>query len=1010
MNDDKKIEEKAQPSENGFYLLPISQKKNYRLVIRSTKKDLKFTPESYELKLANMDEEQAQNTYNSESFNFKLAGFTLHQAVRFQGELPGSTFAHELKKGIAIQLLQNKALLAQTTTDQHGDFQFGDISPGEYLIKVDDESPVLRKFKSTSFKCVYSWERGSVCEGGLFLVGSQLTRRITLSGEPIKRGILHIKSLADADLSHCIQASKKQGLPIAKGFDCSAQITDSLVTFADMPFGKYRVQVQFENKYILVDPKQLDIAHPADKEETLSFNGFSQGQQGRVVTPKGNGIEGVIIKIDGEQKYVTTANGYFNLDKLKIGTYDFEATHQHYVFKPFVLKIDGDSEKILEKIMADMILLCGRVDFLQKGSESSSGYQVNVQIESNDGREKRNTKIKPDGTYCYEVPAGTYIVKAAITHQDKTLSVTPKQRTVVLDNDPILNVDFSREKLSIKGTVEYLAATPEKFRVKTEILMYNSEQELLKTYQLNGESTFEFNDLFEEGYFIRVINPHLCFEKDTLGENDYTSGAKFVNKGIRAQYSTRVPFQATINGQEKIRFNPKSTELCLNRVGKLEFVVDDTFTFKNNMNSFEYDSASENPKPLNFEVDSIKLRGTINIDTANTKAFEQLLAKLDGPGNLKIIASRKKGQATEATLNKVADNLFEFTLNTKLNTDLQIKPVFKGSDLTDRLVVSPRQINFTVGNLESMKTDLGGFQISIGTIVSVKLSKPLKNVKLRILRRSPEDDTFKAFKVYKSMNFSEGEFKIGPLRRGAEFDVQLTKRGFDFEVATKKDPRGDIISEAKVIEISQVVVKIQTGNKHPLPGVNVYITSTERGNYFKTTVATGEKGGFRKNIQKGEYFIKSVLKEYEFDPPQSVIRVEEGQKKYLKIKAKRTQFSAYGAGTLGSPSQELRRPLGRRPQGRGQLRRQGQPARRVERHRPQRRLLDQRPHSGQELHRESQQQGQRDHDARLPQDPGRPERHQRRTLQSPQLNFVLANQWSIKTLRGQVDLVGFNQQ
>lgn len=1007
MNDDKKIEEKAQPSENGFYLLPISQKKNYRLIIRSTKKDLKFTPESYELKLATMDEEQAQNTYNSESFNFKLAGFTLHQAVRFQGEQAGSTFAHELKKGIAIQLIQNKALIAQTTTDHQGDYQFGDISPGEYLIKVDDESPVLRKFKSTAFRCVYSWERGSVCEGGLFLVGSQLTRRITLSGEQIKKGVLHIKSLADADLSHCVAASKKQGLPIAKGFDCAAQITDSLVSFADMPFGKYRVRVQFENKYILVDPKEVEIVHPTDKEETLSFNGFSEGQQGRVVTPKGNGIEGVVIKIDGEQKYITTADGHFNLDKLKIGTYDFEAIHQHYVFKPFTLKIDGDSEKILEKITADMILLCGRVDFLQKGSESSSGYQVNVQIEGNDGREKRNTKIKPDGTYCYEVPAGTYVVKAAITHQDKPLSVTPKQRTVVLDNDPILNVDFSREKLSIKGTVEYLAATPESFRVKTEILMYNSEQELLKTYQLNGKSSFEFNDLFEEGYFIRVINPHLCFEKDTLGENDYTSGAKFINKGIRAQYSTRVPFQATINGQEKIWFNPKATELCLTRVGKLRFLVDDTFTFKNNMNSFEYDSSAENPKALKFEVESIKLRGTITIDSAHTKGFESLLAKLEKPGHIKIVASGSKGEASEAALVKIADNVFEYTLNTKLNTDLLIKPVFKGSDLTDRLVVAPKKIKFSVGNLETMKSNLGGFQISIGTIISGKLSKPLKNMKLRLLKRSPEDQTFKTFKV---MNLTGGEFKVGPLKRGAEFSVELRKRGFDFDVSTKKDALGDFVADAKVIEISQIIVKIQTGNKQPLPGVNVYITSTERGNYFKTTVTTGDKGAFRKNIQKGEYFIKSVLKEYEFDPPQSVIRIEEGQKKYLKVKAKRTQFSALGTGTRRSPSQELRGPLRGGLEGRSQLRGQGQPAGRVEHHRQLRQLPDQGPHSGEELHRQSVEQEQRDHDAGLPQDPGRTERHQRRTLDSPQLSFVLANQWSIKTLRGHVDLVGFNQK
>jgi hypothetical protein len=894
INEDNKIEEKAHPSDNGFYLIPISHKKDYRLMIRSTKKDLQFNPSYFPIKLKNMDEDEALKKYNSASFNFKLSGFSLIQSIRFQGEKPGQSSAFPEKQDVNIQLFQNKKLISSTKTDEHGDFEFKDISPGTYEVKVDEAYTKKVKFASSSFTCTYSWESGSNCDGEIVIGGTKLTRKITLSGEPVRRGTFLIRSLDGADLSHCKEDSKRQGLTVPGGFTCATRISNSYASFNDMPFGKYAVRLFFDNEYIKIEPLEMKVVHPSEEgeQEVLNFIGYSQGQQGKIITPKGSGIGGVEIKVDGEKKYVTNENGYFVMDKLKLGSYEIEATHPHYSFKPFTLKIDGEGEKVLEKIVADKIHLCGKVDFLQKGNESPGSFIVNVQIEGAEGRDKRNTRANPDGTYCYEAPPGVYIVRATINQHDKILSVVPKQRTVTLDNEPALGVDFSREKLSIKGSVEYLPGVPESFTSKTEVGLLNSENQLIKTIKLDKETTFEFNDLFEEGYSVKIINPKLCFEKEVLGGDQSANGAKFVNKGVIVSYKTDVPFKAKVDGSHEVTFMPKKTTLCFSKIGRASIAIDDIFTFKNGMNKFEYDTTKENNKPMVFEVDKIKLKGSIVIDsTTMDSKVEGLTSKLTSAGAIQILSALADGSESVTEVRKISDTKYEYILDTKLNADMTVSPRFNSPELSQRLVVSPKNIRLNIGEHSDSIDNLKPFKVSLGRLIKGRLTKDLKNLKVKILRRSNQHDSYRTFQ---KLTISTKDFTLGPFEGSFDYDIKLSKKGFDFKVDKSKEKSGDILFDISIIEISQIIVKIATDKKEPLGGVQVYISSTERGNQYKTSISTGPKGSFTRNIHRGEYFVKSVLKEYEFDPPQSVIRIEEGQKKELVIKAKRTQFSVSG--------------------------------------------------------------------------------------------------------------------
>lgn len=868
-------------------------------MVKSAQNTLKFSPDHYAIKLQALDDEAAATKYNMVSFNFKLAGFTLASAVVFSGESVAAPVSHRSKADIKVSLFSEGEKIDTVKTNQRGEFSFNDITTGEYEVKVDDEDQKRFKFKSVSMKCQYSWDSGARCSGGIVLTGTTMQVRVSLSGETINKGLLLIKSASKGDLSDCLAAAAKQNLVIPKGYDCVSRIKDGVAQFEDVPFGKYQTTIKFESPYASVEPQTQTFDHPkdSDSKKVLTFVGYSSGQRCQVVTPKGTGIEGVEIKIDGERRFTTDKSGYFTFDKLKMGSYEFEALHPHYVFNPKHIVVDGSSELVLEKVVADLITLCGKVDFVTRGSESSSSYQASVQIESNDGRERRNTKIQQDGTYCYELPPGVYTVRPNILQHEKHLNVVPRQRTITLQDEPALNVDFSREKLSIKGTVSYPLPIRQSLKEKTEVLLLNAQGQQIKAYKGSGENGFEFGDLFEDGYRLKVVNPRVCFESEIInGDDALSSGANFVAKGVLLKYKSDVRFQALVNDKIPVEFSPKKRSECIPATGKLTISAKDHFTFKHGMNTVQVQTDSEeDPKELVFEVEKIKLMGKIRIRSSGSSFEKSTLAKLT-PQTVNLKVKHQDGRETLVTPVLNHKGKLEYFIDAKLQDSLIIEPVIQSAELKKRIVIEPARGKFSISDFNGKFNSLTKFKLSLGKLVTGKFNKEVRRARIVVLRRRTRS-TDSDFSTFKKSIVSGRSFELGPFSNKFDYTIKVVKRGMEFKITHGVDQNTqDHAFNLEVIEISQLTVKVVTGQTSvPLEGVVIYVTSTDRNNYFKESLTSGAKGSVTRNIHKGDYFIKPVLKEYEFDPPQSLIKVEEGQKATLLIKAKRTQFSAYGS-------------------------------------------------------------------------------------------------------------------
>ena len=97
-------------------------------------------------------------------------------------------------------------------------------------------------------------------------------------------------------------------------------------------------------------------------------------------------------------------------------------------------------------------------------------------------------------------------------------------------------------------------------------------------------------------------------------------------------------------------------------------------------------------------------------------------------------------------------------------------------------------------------------------------------------------------------------------------------------------------------KLASVVVRLVDEQGAPLQGVLVSLSGGETN--YRTNEQTGPNGSLSfLGLSPGEYFVKPVLKEYEFEPRSKLITVKEGAEEVVEVTAKRIAFSLYGSVT-----------------------------------------------------------------------------------------------------------------
>jgi hypothetical protein len=144
---------------------------------------------------------------------------------------------------------------------------------------------------------------------------------------------------------------------------------------------------------------------------------------------------------------------------------------------------------------------------------------------------------------------------------------------------------------------------------------------------------------------------------------------------------------------------------------------------------------------------------------------------------------------------------------------------------------------------------------------------------------------------------AQGEYIAGPFVHPSGFKVTPQKNGYIFK------PKENDPYSFTVYQLAKIRVRVESAEEESLGGVLLSLSGPNSYRQNRVTDPGGEIGMEFGELQPGTYYLKALLKEFQFQPSALNIELKEQESKQVVLKAIRESFSLYGA--LTSLSGEL---------------------------------------------------------------------------------------------------------
>jgi hypothetical protein len=166
-----------------------------------------------------------------------------------------------------------------------------------------------------------------------------------------------------------------------------------------------------------------------------------------------------------------------------------------------------------------------------------------------------------------------------------------------------------------------------------------------------------------------------------------------------------------------------------------------------------------------------------------------------------------------------------------------------------------------------------------GLYLTGKVRPPLSDVKIEVLFEGSDQVVVQTF------TSSDGTYRAGPLYDDKEYFVSASLSGYNIK-QSEDDPL-----RFNALKLGQIHVHVREDEK-VLPGVLISLSSSE--GYINNSV-TDQNGTFIfEDLIPEEYYIRPLLKEYEFNPTFTSLTLKEGEVKNAEFISKRNAFSCFG--------------------------------------------------------------------------------------------------------------------
>jgi len=880
---------------NGYFFIPVYEKGEYVLKV-SPPLGWKFTPEEVPVTIDGETDMCSQN----KDINFIFAGFGVVGQVVVAGDSGDEKLG---PAGVNIELLtkdEKEEVVQRTVTVKDGKYVFTAVA-GAAEHRVRAHHPVWQFEKQTG-NVVITGDNGRAED--LVVAGFDVSGRVVAGNQPI--GGVQILLFGNKDSKDVVcpsvsgaEKSVDDGSPVAKQGqkELCRTVTNAKgeFVFPVVPRGQYSLAPFYrgEHTQFEVAPATSDIEVGLDSyrlTEPFVVQGFSV--KGRVLAGGGgDGNNGampianakvVLSKIQQrgsvtanseaiEHTAVTDKQGVYFIDRIESGEYRISADVDGISFETVTTAI-SPSQPLLPPLVAGKFRVSGQLDFSTVSPDSERKVKI-VAAAAGDGHKQQSeiiASLQDNGQFELMLSPAAYTVSVVPSTSDRQMGIVfaPLGLDISVRTQPVGGLYFSPVRVTVAGTVQCVGGKcPDQLRVvlRPESNMASMAGGTDESVQLIKAGRFSFQNQLPGRYTIAMEEMGgLCWQQPAIEfriESESKEDLHFVQTGwvmdVHASHETGAKYKSEdgkLTGSLSIPVGASSHCLSANT----QFVIQTTscHQFQGEHKGFKW-----------MPGERLTLRAEKHIVSGRVSCVETI------PDLQLMVRSSTDTKTMALTQPENRDGLqvYRFSYLSNPHEEISMEP------LAAKFLFDPTKLHISVE--DECQIDSAVFSATKGLFVSGSIRPVLEGANIQLTSSalpSPVTTTTDA----------KGNYLMGPFPRDLKYEVTASKIGY---IISMTDKVGHFHAE----KLASIVVNVVDSNGQRLAEAVVSLSGGEQN--FRTNQQTGANGTLSfLGLSPGEYFIKPLLKEYEFSPKSKLITVKEGTEEVVSITATRIANSLFG--------------------------------------------------------------------------------------------------------------------
>jgi hypothetical protein len=362
---------------------------------------------------------------------------------------------------------------------------------------------------------------------------------------------------------------------------------------------------------------------------------------------------------------------------------------------------------------------------------------------------------------------------------------------------------------------------------------------------------------------------------------DFTE-ARLIQSGflIRLQSSHDAVLDFQLNSDAKITGSVKITagtnQFCVPKPGT--YTLRPMSCFKFDEETYEFNTAA--PSRLHLNAVDYRVSGRIVLDKDSaSEAGETINLRVRKVNDEAI--GQESFQLVEASLSRKnpsgsSQKYFDYSFWASFGDKFEVSPLVTKGPHQSSTLYYPKSRHVSIDS-KGCPPPIEAFTGRKGKFLSGKVTPAISGVKIVI-----ESSSMSEAPVTISAD-SNGVYSAGPLYDDEEYTVSAWRKGYHFI----EDTPGNF----RALKLTEIQIKLVDSEGQPLSGVLVSLS----GDGYRSSNITEDDGRFTfSGLFPGTYYLRPLLKEYEFQPNFKPVSVVEGATVEETFIALRVAYSVFG--------------------------------------------------------------------------------------------------------------------